>query len=228
LRDYKQNIGFFEKWGGGETLGLAIMGVGFAMLWLGRGPFYRIAGAVLLFGGLGVFLIMGAGIAKEKHIREEIRQKSEGVFIELKGDSHFFRRVPENPKEFVLEGFTYDEGVCLKAFRNGDICSSLYRYAKIQVLNDAFYIHLRKFSLISDDCDDTIYDIHFDTIEDITIEKSELTRVYREKTFALKPCNLVITYDGGKKLYLPKEDDIYNDDFVLALKKDAHFKSEAV
>ena len=125
MRDYKQNIGFFEKWGGGETLGLAIMGVGFAMLWLGRGPFYRIAGAVLLFGGLGVFLIMGAGIAKEKHIREEIRQKSEGVFIELKGDSHFFRRVPENPKEFVLEGFTYDEGVCLKAFRNGDICSTI-------------------------------------------------------------------------------------------------------
>ena len=223
VRDYKSNLGFFNKWGGGEALGIGIMGVGFAMLWLGRGPIYRILGAALLFGGLAVFLILGAGISKEKQIREEIAQKCEGVFIELKGDPHFFRRVPDNPKEYVMEGFRYDEDVCLKAFRNGDICSSRYCYAKMQVLNDAFYVCMRTFSLISDETEDVIYDVHFDTIEDISIEKSEENRTYREKTFHGKQCHAVITYDGGKKLYLPKEDDIYNDDFIFELKKDCKF-----
>ncbi|MBQ9121093.1 MAG: hypothetical protein IJY12_01870 [Clostridia bacterium] len=220
MRDYKSNLGFFNKWGGGEALGIGIMAVGFVLLWLGRGYFYRIAGAVLLFGGLAVFFIMGAGISSEKNIREEIQQKCEGIFIELQGDSHFFRRVPAEPKEYILEGFVYDNDVCLKTARNGDVISSLYQYVKMQILNDAFYIRTRTFSLISDACEDTTYDVHFDTVEDIRIQKSEESRVYRGKTFTVKPCHVVIVYDGGKELWLPKEDDIYNEDFVLELKKD--------
>ena len=224
MRDYKSNLGFFEKWGGGETLGIGMMAVGFAMLWLGHGPFYRIGGAVVMFAGLAVFLILGAGISKEKQIREEIRQKCDGIFIELKGDPHFFRRVPETPKEFVMEGFSYDEDVCLKAVKNSEIISSRYRYAKIQVLNDAFYVHMRTFSLISDEMEDVIYDVPFDSITSIVTEIRHEDRVYREKTFALTHCDVVITYDGGKTLRLPKEDDIYNEEFVLDLKRDCHFK----
>ncbi|MBO5110998.1 MAG: hypothetical protein J6D21_09815 [Clostridia bacterium] len=223
MRDYKNNLGFFNKWGGGEALGIGIMAVGFAMLWLGRGPFYRIAGAVLLFGGLAVFFILGAGLSSEKNIREEIRQKCEGIFIELQGDSHFFRRVPDHPKEYVLEGFLYDEGVCLKAAKNQDIISSLYCYVKMQVLNDAFYIRMRTFSLVSDDCKEEIYDVHFDAIEEIRIEKQEADRKYRDKTFHVRECFVVIVYDGGKKVYLPKEDDIYNDELILDLKRDCKF-----
>lgn len=223
MRDYKSNIGFFTKWDKGEALGIGIMAVGFAMLWLGRGPIYRIGGAVLLFGGLAVFFILGAGISSEKHIREEIRQKCEGIFIELQGDSHFFRRVPTDPKEYVLEGFLYDDDVYLKRVRNGDIVSSRYKYAKIQVLNDAFYIRTRTFSLISDETADETYDILFDTIEGIEIRKHEETRTFNEKEFTLKTCEVVIVYDGGKELTLPKEDDIYNDDFIYEWKKDCHF-----
>ena len=223
MRDYKSNVGFFTKWDKGEALGIGIMAVGFAMLWLGRGPIYRIGGAVLLFSGLAVFFILGAGISSEKHVREEIRQKCEGIFIELQGDSHFFRRVPANPKEYVLEGFLYDDDVYLKRVRNGDIVSSRYRYAKIQVLNDAFYIRMRTFSLISDETEDVTYDIAFDTIETIEIRKHEEKRTFNEKDFDLKTCEVVIVYDGGKELALPKEDDIYNDDFVYEWKKDCHF-----
>lgn len=216
MKDYKYNVGYFTKWDGGEALGLGVMAAGLAYLFFAHGYINRIIGAVIAAIGLGLFFILGSGKAREKDIREEVTRKSE-IYIDLSDDRHYVIRIPEKVNEYVFSGYSFRDGLYLKRMKNGDLCSSEYTSAKMQVLKDAYYVVVRTFSLVSDDETEEIYDIRFDTVEKIEIEKEKKTLTFEKKTFDVKDCRLVITYDGGKRLALPKKDDIFNDDLIYEL-----------
>lgn len=216
MKDYKFNIGYFTKWDGGENLGLGIMAAGLAYLFFAHGYINRIIGAVIAAIGLGLFFVLGSGKSREKDIREEVDRRSD-IYIDLSDDRHYIIRIPETVKEYVFRGYDFCEGLYLKRMKNGDLCSSRHTAAKVQVLKDAFYVVVRTFSLTSDEEREEIYDIRFDTIESLAIEKEKKTLTSGKNTFEIKDCHLVITYDGGKRLALPKKDDIFNDDLLYEL-----------
>ena len=87
------------------------------------------------------------------------------------------------------------------------------------MLTDAFYVKTRTFSLVSDVHEEETVEIAFTAVEDVAVLRESKLLPCGKKTFAVKPCYLVIVFDEGKKLYLPASDDVYVDELAARLKK---------
>lgn len=220
MKNYKSNINYFKKWEELKTLGLGMMIVGFVSLWLARSYFMWIAGGAILTAGVVVFLVGNIGRSTEAEITEEIKRRSEGIeFSEVEKERHFYKRVPAKPEILEFSGFSLSEGLLLKKMKNGSVCSSEYRLARVFLLTDAFYAKTRTFSLVSDACDEETLEIPFASVEDVAVLRESKNLPCGRKVFNVKPCHLVILFDDGKKLYLPASDDVYVDELAARLKK---------
>ena len=219
MKNYKSNINYFKKWEGLKTLGLGMMIVGFACLWLGWGWTYLI-GALLMTAGITVFMIGNIGRSTEEEIVAEIKRRSEGIeFPEVEKERYFYTRVPAKPEILEFSGFVLSEGLLLKRMKNGSICSSEYRVGRVFLLTDAFYAKTRTFSLVSDVCEEETLEIPFASVEEVAVLRESKELPCGKRIFSVKPCHLVIVFDGGKKLYLPASDDVYVDELAERLKK---------
>lgn len=219
---YKQYINYFKKWDGAAMLGIIMMVVGFLFLWLGWSFTSYILMIIGLVGGLIVFLYGSIGRKHEADFQNEIAHHVEKLsFRELEEDPHFRGRVPkEKIEERVFEAFDLHDGLYIKPMKNASLCSSDYTYAKMLFLNDAFYIKILSFSFVSDQKETATYDIYYETLEDVTVERDRKTvTTVNNKKFLAKTCFLCLTYDGGKQLLLPAKDDIYTDEFAENLKR---------
>ena len=220
MKNYKSNINYFKKWEGLKTLGLGMLIVGFACLWLARTYFMWIAGGALLTAGVIVFLLGNIGRSTEAEITEEIKRRSEGIeFPEVEKERHFYKRVPAKAEILDFSGFTLSEGLLLKRMKNGSVCSSEYKIARVCLLTDAFYVKTRTFSLVSDSVEEETVEIFFPSVEDVTVLRESKTLPCGKKVFSVKSCHVVITFEEGKKLYLPTTDDVYVDEVAARLKK---------
>lgn len=219
MKNYKSNINYFMKWEGLKTLGLGMMIVGFACLWLGWGWTYLI-GAALMIAGVAVFLVGNIGRSTEAEIMEEVKRRSSGIeFPEVEKERVFYTRIPAKPETLDFSGFSLSEGLLLKKMKNGSICSSEYRVARVFLLTDAFYAKTRTFSLVSDATEEETLEIPFASVEDVVVLRETKTLPCGKKVFSVKSCHLVVLFDGGKKLYLPATDDVYVDELAQRLKK---------
>ena len=217
MKNYKSNINYFMKWEGLKTLGLGMMIVGFACLWLGWGWTYLI-GAALMVSGIAVFLAGNIGRSSEEEIKTEIKRRSEGIaFPEVEKERHFYKRVPAKPEILDFSGFSFSEGLLLKKMKNGSVCSSEYSLARVFLLTDAFYAKTRTFSLVSDACEEDTVEIPFASVEDVAVLRGAKELPCGKKLFAVKTCHLVIVFDG-KRLCLPATDDVYVDELAARLK----------
>lgn len=217
--DYKKFINYFKRWDGMHMLGLGTMAVGFLMLWLGGAYSYVMAllGAPFLAIGFVAFLYGNVGRASENDLLEQMKRTREGIhFEEINEDRHFRGRVPQILREELLDGYTFsdDESILIKKQRSGTIISSEYTVAKLAVLKDAFYIKTKTFSFISDKKEEMTYEILFDQIENAEVVRSEKVLTRDKKSYHVKTCDVVITYDGGKTLTLHRKDDIYADGLI--------------
>lgn len=220
MKNYKSNINYFMKWEGLKSLGLGMLIVGFGSLWLARNPYMWIGGGALLAIGAVLFLLGNIGRSTEEEIKAEIARRSEGIeFPEVEKERHFYKRVPAKPEILKFSGFSLSEGLLLKKMKNGSICSSEYRVARVFLLTDAFYLKTRTFSLVSDVLEEETLEIPFSTVEEVAVLRETKTLPYGKKAFSVKPCHLVVLFDGGKKLYLPADDDVYVDELAARLKK---------
>lgn len=226
MKNYKSNINYFKKWEGLKTLGLGMMVVGFACLWLGWGWTYLI-GAALMTAGIAVFLVGNIGRSSEEEIKEEIKRRSEGIeFPEVETERHFYKRVPTKQEILDFSGFSLSDGLLLKRMKNGSICSSEYRVARMFLLSDAFYVKTRTFSLVSDVEEEETLEIPFASVEDVAVLRETKNLPCGKKVFSVKPCHLVVIFGEGMKLYLPAPDDVYVDELAARLKKLAAAKGE--
>ncbi len=220
MKNYKSNINYFKKWEGLKTLGLGMLIVGFACLWLARTYFMWIAGGAILTAGVIVFLLGNIGRSTEEEIVAEIKRRSEGIeFPEVEKERYFYTRVPAKPEILEFSGFVLSEGLLLKKMKNGSICSSEYRVGRVFLLTDAFYAKTRTFSLVSDVCEEETLEIPFASVEEVAVLRESKELPCGKRIFSVKPCHLVIVFDGGKKLYLPASDDVYVDELAERLKK---------
>ena len=220
MRSYKDNVKYFTKWEGTNTLGLGMLIVGFLSLWLARSFLMYIGGGLLVFAGFIVFLVGNIGRSNESEILSEVDRRKGGIeFPEAETERDYQRRVPARPEIFDFEGFVFRDGVHIKKMKNGSLCSSEYAKARIYPLTDGFWIRCRTFSLIEDgECNET-YDIPFSSVENIETESERRILHSGKKAFSAKVCHFVITYDGGKKLYLPGHDDAQTDELIEKFKK---------
>ena len=166
-------------------------------------------------------------IANKENIKAEIARRSSGIeFPEVETERHFYKRVPTKQEILDFSGFSLTEGVLLKKMKNGSICSSEYRVARIFLLADAFYVKTRTFSLVSDIVEEETLEIPFASVEDVAVLRETKNLPCGKKVFSVKPCHLVVLFDEGKKLYLPAPDDVYVDELAARLKKLAAAKGE--
>lgn len=218
---FKSNLNYYTKWDGYRTLGLCAMVVGFVCVWIPYSYFMYIIGGLGLVGGIGLFLFGSVESSTEAEIKEEIERRCGGIeFRELEKEHHFYHRVPKNVEEFEFKGFDFGKENLLKRMKNGSYGSSAYIYAKMVLLTDAFYIKTRRFSLLKEGQTDETFEILASDIQNIEVRREkELRELEKGKKAELKLCHIVICYGEGKELLLPRNDDIYADEFVAKLKK---------
>lgn len=223
MKNYKSNLNYFKKWEGLRTLGFGMMIVGFGGFWLApsfRSMLLYVFSPGILIVGVVLFLLGNIGRSNETEILEEVKRRSEGIeFPEVEKDRHFYKRIPAKPEILDFSGFVFSEGLLLKKMKNGSICSSEYHLARVYLLTDAFYVKTRTFSLVSDVHEEETVEIAFTAVEDVAVLRESKLLPCGKKTFAVKPCYLVIVFDEGKKLYLPASDDVYVDELAARLKK---------
>ena len=219
MKNFNSNINYFKKWEGMATFGLCTLVVGFASLWMGHGLTYFLGGA-LIIGGFIVFILGNSGRSNENEIMEEIKRRTEGLeFSEVEKDHHFHKRVPQKQEIMDFAGFILREGLMLKKMKNGSVCSSEYKTAKVYILKDAFYAKTKTISLISEEESNQTEEIFFNSVEDIRVEREKATLGFEKKQFSVSICNIVVQYDGGKSLVLPAKDDAYVDDTAAKMRK---------
>ncbi len=220
MKKQKANLNYFKKWEGLKTLGLGMLIVGFGCIWLAMGYLVYIGGIALLVAGVVLFLIGNINRSTEEEIRVEIRRRAEGIeFPEVETERHFYKRVPEKQEILDFSGFSFSEGLWFKRMKNGSIGSSAYRVARVLLLTDAFYVKTREFSLLEEGAKEETFEILFSSVEDVAVLREGKTFSCGAKSFPIKLCHLVITFDGGKTLCLPAADDVYVDELAARLKK---------
>lgn len=220
--NYKRFINYFTKWEGAALTGTGLLAFGAFCLWIGWGYSYYLflLSIPSMIVGVVFFLYGNIGRATEADIRNIIPRKAEKLtFEELEEDIHLRRRTPKNYDVTVFEGFDLHPGVYIKKLKNASLCSSEYDYAKMVMLNDAFYIKTSHFSFIADEEQSNVYDIAFDKVENIVVERSQENITSGKNSYRAKNCHLVIVYDGGQKLALRANDDIYIDEMAENLKR---------
>ena len=218
MKKYKNNRGYFDKWEGLKTFGLGMSICGFVIVWAIWQFFY--IGVMLLAVGFACFLIGNTGRSTESEIMDEIGKKCRDLdFKEIETDRYLQKRVPEKVQEYVFEGFRFADGLCFKKKKDGSVVTSEYIYAKLLLLTDGLYIKCRGFSLLSDEVNEETVDILAKDIEAMEVVRTDERYTYRKKEYHVKPCRLSVTYDSGKQILLPMNDDVYADEFVAKLKK---------
>ncbi len=217
-KNYKNFVNYFKKWEGAGTLGMIFMAVGFLFLWVGRSYLTYVISIVSIPVGIAIFLYGSIGRATEADMKNLIERSGEKLhFKELEEDPHLRKRTPKEFEPQRYGGFSFHEGVLLKRMKNGSPCSSEYDTVKVVELNDGYYIKSLHFSFVSDEQTITTYDVPFSSIEAISVERAQKTLTYNKKQFLTKSCYLVFTYDGGKRVLLPTNDDIYVDELADSL-----------
>ncbi len=220
MKKQSANLNYFKKWEGLKTLGLGMLIVGFGSIWLASSFLMYFGGIALLATGAVLFLIGNINRSTEEEIRAEIVRRSEGIeFPEVETERHFYKRVPEKQEILDFSGFSFSEGLWLKKMKNGSVGSSTYRVARVLLLTDAFYAKTREFSLLEEGAKEEVQEILFSSVEDVTVLRESKTFSCGSKSFPVKLCRLVITFDGGKTLCLPMADDVYVDELAARLKK---------
>ena len=89
----------------------------------------------------------------------------------------------------------------------------------MKILNDAFYVKNSVFSLVEDKVSEELLDIPFSSVTSIMVERDRKNYPVGKKEYPASTCHIVIAYDNGKQLRLPKKDDIYVDELAEKLKK---------
>ncbi len=220
MKNYKANINYFKKWEGLKSLGLGMLIVGFASIWLAMGYLVYLGGIALLAAGVVLFLIGNINRSTEAEILEEIGRRSEGIaFPEVAKERNFYTRLPEKQEILEFSGFSFSDGLWFKKMKNGSVCSSEYFVAKMLLLTDAFYVKTRKFSLLEEGAKEEALEILFSSVEDVTVRRESKTVSCGARSFSVKLCHLVITFDGGKTLCLPMSDNVYVDELAARLKR---------
>ena len=222
MDEQKKLLNYFKKWDGAGAVGVGLLALGALCLWLSTSyPIPFPITLALLIIGLPMFLYGNIGRGNETMANDYVKKNCQKIsFPELESDRALHKRTLTEPEEFEFGGYEMRRGLYFKKKKDASLISSEYTYAKVIVLKDAFYLKKMTFSLVSDEKTQQTFDIPFDSIHDITVERETFFVGTGEKNqFRAKTCFLAITYGEGEKLLLPTPDNAYVEEFADKMKR---------
>lgn len=223
----KESINYFVKNDTLKFVGAGLLIAGLLCMWLG----FRlgIVGWILaIIGtptGIVLFFVGGAGRANDADMESVITQKMAGLEIGIDNEKHYQLKLLKHLKEITIEGYKFYDGVMLKKLKDGSLRTPDFTRSIVKILKDSLYIVSRDISLIYDDVVNTTYEISYDSIKSIEIEREQKRVVFNNNTYFTKPCYLHIVYDETE-IRLPIVDAITSDELVDNIKRQMDLYNE--
>ena len=215
------SINYFVKTDTLKIVGAGLLIAGLLCAWLG----FRlgIVGWILaLLGtptGFVLFLIGSSGKTNDADIDSVIRQKMSGLVIEIEHEKHYQLKLLKHLKEVTIEGYRFYDGVMIKKLKDSSLRTPDFTRSIVKILKDSLYIVSRDISLIKDDAVvNSTYEIPYEDIKLVEIEREQKRVVFNNNTYMTKPCYLHIVF-GESEIRLPIVDAITSDDLVDNIKR---------
>lgn len=218
LTQEKSSINYFKKSDTLQYVGGGLLIVSLISLWLGWGMISYIFAIIGTPTGLILFLVGASGKVSDQDMDNYIQNKMADLKIDIDSDRHYQLKLLKHLKEYTAEGYLLHDGVMLKKRKDGSIRSSEFSRAKIRILSDRLYIVHRQISLISEEVVSNKYEIAYDSIRSVTVERDSKRTIFNKNTFITKPCCLRIVY-GESELLLPIADAITSDELAEAINR---------
>lgn len=221
--NFRNNINYFKKKDSIKGIGAGLLIVGLFWLWLGIGYIGWIAYFFMILSipsGFIMFILGSTLSSNDADMDEYIKKNCEGLELDLEGDKNFSKRILKNKEPNVTGGYEYNgEGLMFRKDKRGTWRSSKYTKSVIYVLSDALYINSRTFSLISDDTENRLLEISYDTVESVEMKNEEHVIVAGKNSFKIKKDRLVIKYGEGMTFSAPMNNDIRSEEFIEMLNR---------
>lgn len=168
--------------------------------------------------GIVLFIVGSNSRFSEADMDAQLQSRLVGVNIEIDNERRFYVKLLKHQSDINLEGYHYSDGVMLKKTKNTGIRTSLFTKTKMRILSDRLYIVSRDVSLISDEISDHIYEICYEQIKEVSIERDEKRVIFNNETFFIKPCYLSIKTDNETLLF-PVADAVTSDDIITNINR---------
>lgn len=226
----KESINYFVKTDTLKFVGGGLLIAGLLCAWLG----FRlgIVGWILaLLGtptGFVLFLIGSIGRTNDADIDSVITQKMAGLEIGIDNEKHYQLKLLKHLKEVTIDGYHFYDGVMIKKLKDGSLRTPNFTRSIVKILKDSLYIVSRDISLIKDeDIVNTTYEIPYEDISLIEIERDQKRVVFNNNSYMTKPCYLHIVF-GEQEIRLPIVDAITSDELVDNIKRqmDLYFEQK--
>lgn len=214
----KASINYFKKTETLKYVGGGILIAGLLCLWLGWG----IVGFIFAFigtpTGLVLFFIGASGRASDADMDTLIERKMSGLEIGIDNEKHYQLKLLKHLKEITISGYRFDEGVMMKKLKDGSIRTSVYCRSIVKILKDSLYIVSREVTLIEEEVTDNTYEIPYDSIKTLEIERENKRVVFNNNTLVTKPCYFHIVTDT-LDLRFPIVDAITSDEMITSINR---------
>lgn len=222
----RNSINYFKKTDTLKIVGGGVLIAGLFSLWLGWG----IIGYILAFigtpVGLVLFFIGSLGRVTDADMDSHINNKMASLAIDIDQNRSYQLKLLKHVKEITIDGYEYRDDVMIKKLKSGEIRTSEFSRSKIRILSDRLYIVNRKVSLIyDDDVIDNLYELTYDTIKSIEIERDQRSVTFNKNSFLIKPCYLKIT-TSTDTIFLPCANALTSDELVNTVNKQIKLYNE--
>ena len=215
----KNSINYFKKTDTLKLVGGGILIAGLICLWLGWGLIGYILAIIGTPTGLVLFFIGSTGRVTDADMDSDIDNKMAGLAIDIDQNRSYQLKLLKNIKEYTVEGYKFHDDVMIKKLKSGEIRTSEFSRSKIRILSDRLYIVNREISLIFDDeIENNLFELTYDTIKSVEIEREQKTVTFNKNTFNIKPCCLRITTETDV-ICLPCADALTSDELVNVINK---------
>ena len=216
----KESINYFKKSDTLKYVGAGLLIAGLLCLWLGFrlgiiGYILAIVGAPT---GFVLFLVGSSGRTNDADIDSVITQKMAGLVINIDNERHYQLKLLKHLKEVTIDGYRYHDDVMMKKLKDNSIRTSEFTRSIVKIMKDSLYIVSRDISLINDNVENHTYEIFYDAIKTVEIERDSKRVVFNNNTFLTKPCYLHIVFEETE-IRLPIVDAITSDDLVENIKR---------
>lgn len=216
----KESINYFMKSDTLKFVGAGLLIGGLLCLWLG----FRlgIVGYILaILGtptGFVLFLVGSSSRTNDADIDSVITQKMAGLVINIDNERHYQLKLLKHLKEVTIDGYRYHDDVMMKKLKDNSIRTSEFTRSIVKIMKDSLYIVSRDISLINDNVENHTYEIFYDAIKTVEIERDSKRVVFNNNTFLTKPCYLHIVFEETE-IRLPIVDAITSDELVENIKR---------
>ena len=189
-------------------IGLVLVGLGVLlfmmgeMMWIYIVPYqFFVATFMAIIGGL-LICIPSAGAANEEEIDAEVKARIDELSARaVDALPKNMKKQAESPTvvgQFILDR---DNVIIRKGRKDGKYRSSLYSAAIIIFKTESVYVHLCTFSLVSDESNETTYDIPYTNKPKAEIEARDNVLINNKATVSLK--QLIITDNEETNIRIP-------------------------